>query len=88
MTYEEIILELTSVNLDKEFTDEFENYISSELLLLLKNTDKINSTGSLIRLLLKKWKPETEQWIYWHQVLFYFMNPDFAKTKEMLPIKK
>lgn len=88
MTYEEIISELKSVNLDQEFTDEFESYISLELLDLLKNTDKINSVGSLIRLLLKKWSPETEKWIYWHKILFYFMNPDFAKTKEMLPIKK
>lgn len=84
MTYKQILKELNEVGLKKEFTSEFENYISTELLQMFKDTDKIKSTAGLIRLLLKKYEIESEKWLEWHKVLIFFMTPKFARNINQL----
>ena len=85
MTYKEILKELEEVNLKEKFISEFESFISPELLSMLQMADKLNSTGSLIRILIKKWKNESSEWLYWQKVLFYFMTPKFARNENQLP---
>lgn len=81
MTYEEILKELEEVNLKEKFTSEFESFIDAKLLSMIKETDKIHSVGSLIRLLMNKWENESKQWLYWQKVLVYFMTPEFARKE-------
>jgi len=81
MTYKQILKELNEVDLKKEFTSEFESFISAELLSMIKQSDKIHSVGSLIRMLLKKYEIESDIWLRWQKVLFYFMMPNFEKPK-------
>ena len=85
MTYNEILNELQEVNLKDKFISEYENYANPKLLVMLKETDQIHSTGRLIRMLLKKWENESEKWLYWQKVLIYFMTPTFARDKNNLP---
>lgn len=85
MTYNEILIELQEVNLKDRFVSEYENFESSSFLKRLKETDKISSTANLIRSLMKKWEIETENWIYWQKVMFYFMTPVFARKENQLP---
>lgn len=85
MTYNEILNELQEVNLKDKFVSEYENFESPTLLIMLKETDKISSTANLIRSLMKKWEIETENWIYWQKVMFYFMTPVFARKENQLP---
>jgi hypothetical protein len=85
MTYEIILQELEEVNLKEKFTSEFESFVTESLLLKFKESDRIHSTGSLLRLLLKKWENDSEQWLYWQQVLLYFMRPKFARNQNQLP---
>lgn len=85
MTYEEILKELEEVNLKEKFTYDFEKNVSKGLLKKLKETDKINSTGSLIRHLIHCFEFKSENWEYWRDVLHYFMTPDFVKDKNKLP---
>jgi len=84
MTYKQILKELNEIGLKKEFTSEFENYISPELLKMFKDTDKINSTANLIRLLLKKYEIESKKWLEWQKVLIFFMTPKFARNINQL----
>jgi len=85
MTYLEILKELEEVNLKEKFTSEFENYINESLFVMIKETDKIKSTASLIRMLLKKWENESEDWLFWKKAMFYFMTPIFVRDKNNLP---
>jgi hypothetical protein len=85
MNYDEILKELQEVNLKDKFISEFEDYVNPELLDMIKKNNKIKSTASLIRTLLKKWENESEEWLYWQKVLFYFMTPRFARDKNNLP---
>jgi hypothetical protein len=85
MRYNEILSELQEVNLKEKFISKFEDYVNLELLDMIKKTDKIKSTASLIRTLLKKWENESEEWLYWQKALFYFMTPRFARDKNNLP---
>lgn len=84
MTYNQILLELKQIGIDKAFKYEFESYVSKELLVMIKDTDKIKSTASLIKLLLKKFKTDTEEFVYWKKVFIYFMTPVFARNLNQL----
>ncbi len=86
MKYEEILQELEEVGLNEKFTSDFENNASKGLLKKLKETNKINSTGSLIRHLIHCFEFKSENWEYWQKVLIYFMTPDFVKDKNKLPL--
>jgi len=81
MSYEEILKELDKVNLKDKFILKFEACINTDLLEMIRQTDKINSTGSLIRSLMIFLENESEEWVHWQKVLIYFMTPDFAKIK-------
>jgi len=80
MTYEEILKELEEVNLKEKFTSIYENICSDELLKMIKETNSLNSTATMIRCLLKHFKNESEDWLYWQKVLFYFMTPIFQRN--------
>ena len=79
MNYNQIISELADVDLKDKFVLEFESFASPELLVKMSTTDKIKSTASVIRFLMGKWDNESEQWLYWQKVLFYFITPKFAR---------
>lgn len=85
MTYQEILKELKEVDLKEKFTSSYEGFVSNEFLEKLRNTDKIHSTGSLIRSLMIFYVNESKEWIYWQKVLFYFMTPKFARKQNQLP---
>ena len=85
MSYEEILKELEEVNLKEKFTSDFEKLASNGYLKLVKKSNKINSTGSLLRSLISFYEYKSEKWNYWQQVLIYFMNPIFARKLETLP---
>jgi hypothetical protein len=84
MSYEEILKELEEVNLKDKFTSVYEGFVSDSFLERLRNTDKIHSTGSLIRSLLIFFENESEDWIYWQKILVYFMTPKFARKENQL----
>ena len=84
MRYEEILKELEEVNLKEKFTSVYEGFVSDSFLERLRNTDKIHSTGSLIRSLLIFFENESEEWLYWQKVLFYFLTPKFARKENQL----
>ena len=84
MRYEEILKELEEVNLKEKFTSVYEGFVSDSFLERLRNTDKIHSTGSLIRSLLIFFENESEDWIYWQKILVYFMTPKFARKENQL----
>ncbi len=81
MTYDEIVSELEEIGLKSEFVKEFEQSVSKKLLSMFKETDKINSVGNLIRSLMKQYENESERWLFWQKVLFYFITPKFARVK-------
>lgn len=83
MTYEEILKELEEVDLKEKFASSYEGFINKDLLERLKSTDKIYSTGSMIRSLMIFYINESEDWIYWQKILIYFMTPKFTR-KEFL----
>lgn len=85
MTYEEILKELDEVNLKEKFTSEFESFISEKLLSMFKESNKIHSTGSLLRSLIHYYEYKSEKWQYWVDVLHYFMTPEFARKENQLP---
>lgn len=79
MTYEEILKELEEVNLKDKFTSVFEDRISSELLKMIQKTDKIHSTGAMVRSLMKHFENESDEWLYWQKVFLYFITPVFKR---------
>ncbi len=85
MTYKDILKELKEVGLKEKFTSSYEGFVSKEFLDKLRNTDKIHSTGSLIRSLMMFYINESKEWIYWQKILFYFMTPKFARKENQLP---
>lgn len=85
MTYKQVLSELDAVGLKNKFTESFENLISNELLFKFKNTNKMHSVGSLIRVFLGKLEIESKEWIYWQKVLIYFMQPLFVRDIKELP---
>ena len=85
MTYQDILKELEEVDLKEKFTSSYEEFVSNEFLEKLNTTDKIHSTGSLIRSLMIFYVNESKDWIYWQKVLFYFMTPVFARKENQLP---
>ena len=84
MSYEEILKELEEVNLKDKFTSVYEGFVSDSFLERLRNTDKIHSTESPIRSLLIFFENESEEWLYWQKVLFYFMTPVFERKENQL----
>lgn len=85
MTYNQILKELAVVNLKNKFTTDFENYVEKDLLNKLKDTNKIHSTGSILRTLISYLKVDDKNYEYWVQVLKYFMTPIFARDFNKLP---
>lgn len=85
MTYEEILKELDEVNLKDKFTSIYETNTSENLLKMVKETDRLGGTGTLIRFLMDFLENESEEWLYWQKVLFYFITPKFARKKTQLP---
>jgi len=86
MNYEEILKELEAVGLKNKFTDEFESKCNKSLLDKIKSSDKIYSTGSLLRFLIRFYEYKSEKWEFWKNVLHYFMTPDFVKDKKQILI--
>lgn len=85
MTYNQILKELAVVNLKKKFTTDFENYVDKSLLNKLKDTNKIYSTGAIIRTLISYLEYNSKKWEYWTKILNYFMTPVFARDLNKLP---
>lgn len=85
MKYQEILKELEEVGLKEKFASSYEEFVSDEFLVKLRNTDKIHSTGSIIRSLMIFYVNESEEWIYWQKVLVYFMAPEFTRKEIKLP---
>jgi len=81
MTYNEILKELNDVDLKERFTSEFEKHIGVSLLKAVKKTDKLKSVGSMVKYLMTKYEQESEEWLFWQKVMFYFMTPSFARIK-------
>ena len=81
MTYNQVLSDLKKVGLKAKFISEFEKHESQLLIKMFKETDKIHSTGALVRILMKHYENESEIWLYWQKVLFYFMTPQFARIK-------
>lgn len=88
MRYEEILKEIESVNLKEKFIADFESNCTETFLGKIKKTDKINSTASLLRILIKFYEYRSEDWEFWKNVLNYFMMPDFVKDKIKLANEK
>lgn len=86
MNYNEILKELDAVNLKNKFTADFEQIISKNFLKRIKKTNKIHSTGSLLRELISNLENNSKKWDYWVLVLNYFMTPVFARDLNKLPI--
>lgn len=88
MTYNQIISELNEIELGSDFDKEMRLLCRDTLLEKLQVSDRIHSTGSLIRHLISYYEYDSEKWLYWQKVLFYFMTPDFMKDKNTLPCKE
>ena len=84
MTYNEVLIELEKHNLRQKFQDLFENKISSELLELVKSSDKIRSAPRLIRTLISHLEFESKQYFEWVKILQYLMKPEFEREKIVL----
>lgn len=82
MTYEEVLTELQEVDLKEKFASLYEGYTSESLLKMMKGTDRLHSTAGMIRGLMKYMTNESEEWLYWQKVLFYFMTPIFARKRD------
>jgi len=85
MTYEECLNELNLVGLKDKFEKDFENTFDQCFLQKLKEFDKINSVGSLIRTAMSEIEVFSEKWEYWKLVLVYYLTPIFERDKNKLP---
>jgi hypothetical protein len=79
MKYLEILNELRELNLDSLFDKELKQEAKESVYLRVRSTDKIYSTASLIRHLLRYYNYNSEKWLFWQEVLIYFMTPTFAR---------
>ena len=79
MKYSEILKELDAVNLKNKFTAVYELNEEKRHLKDVKKTNKLNSTATMISCLMGFLENESEEWIYWQKVLFYFITPKFAR---------
>ena len=76
MTYQDILNQLEKNNHKVEFIEIFEKNVSISLLEKIKNTDKINCTASLIRHLITMLEYESEIYLKWQKILFYYLEPE------------
>lgn len=81
MTYKDCLLELKSIGLKTRFVNEYEKLESPTLLLMFKKTDKIHGTANLIKNLMKLYEEESKSRLFWKNVFFYFITPNFARIK-------
>ena len=81
MRYSEILNELDEVNLKDKFTSIYETNTSETILKMVKETNKLGGTGTLIRFLMDFLENESEEWLYWQKVLFYFITPKFSRRR-------
>lgn len=85
MTYEECLNELDLIRLKDKFVRDFEDTFDQCFLQKLKEFNKINSVGSLIRTAMKNIEVYSEKWEYWKLVLIYYLTPEFERDKNKLP---
>lgn len=85
MTYEECLNELSLIGLKDKFEKDFENTFDQYFLQKLKEFNKINSVGSLIRTAMSNIEAFSEKWEYWRLVLIYYLTPEFERDKTKLP---
>lgn len=79
MKYIECLKELELINLKSNFINDFEKTISKRLLKLFKKTNKINSTASLIKVLINELEYESELYFFWVETFQSIINPDSDK---------
>lgn len=84
MTYKEILNQLESQDLKNEFCEKFQPFMSDQFKERLNSTDKIHSTGSLIRTVLQFVINEDKK-LYdrWVLILQWYMHPEFARTNKI-----
>lgn len=76
MTYQQILNQLEKNNHKEEFVEIFEKNISKSLFEKIKSTDKINCTASLVRYLITMLEYESEIYLKWQKILFYYLKPE------------
>ena len=85
MTYEDCLKKLDEIGFKDIFIKDFESVKSESLIKRVKKSNNIYSVGSLLRSLIHGLEYKSEKYIFWVQVLHYFMMPDFVKDKKKLP---
>jgi hypothetical protein len=83
MTYEKCLEDLKAINLKNKFIADFESIDKNKnLILMLKNTDKIFSAGSLIRTLIASLEYQSEKYFFWVEAYQFFITPEFERKSK------
>lgn len=88
MKYDDILNELKKHDLNGEFIKDIEKYLPKSLIDKIKKSENINSTASLIRILISHTVFKSDDYIFWVDILQYYIKPEFMRDEFNLKTKK